>query len=195
MTWKYWVNFQGKKTICNQPRSNYVYVHSGSSCRKIWFQWAEQTKIEFQFAVLHRIFIYHQLSTDEPFSPKTFHHITKLLLFSPWRFSLVIFIFSFFIALFFVPLAINTASIPDSISRSISFYEPIFFPWSRIQFFPSCTSVWLWNFAESPVFIAVVSFHCPDEMVFKNHDVEIVYIHILYESNFVSANGTSCQWN
>lgn len=43
--------------------------------------------------------------------------------------------FSFFIAYFFVPLAINTASIPDSISRSISFYEPIFFLFIPYSFF------------------------------------------------------------
>lgn len=52
--------FSGGESICNQPRSNYVYVRTVVAAGK--YDADEQTKIEFQFAVLQRIFIYHQLS-------------------------------------------------------------------------------------------------------------------------------------
>lgn len=42
-------------------------AHSGSGYTEII---SEQTKIEFQFAVLHRIFVHHQWSADESFPPE-----------------------------------------------------------------------------------------------------------------------------
>lgn len=126
--------------------------------------------------------------------PKIFYHIIKLPLphHPPrfWRFSLAISPFS--LHFFLVSLAINTASIPDSISRSISFYEPItFFLYPVFIFFLDAyqnTHVhrgrigYDYKTLYNAWYYVAVSFHWPDGMVFKNHDVEnvkIVYMNLI----------------